>query len=97
MKSPRRWADAALLGITAFALPVGLALRGLDHGELAILLWNGSALLAAILLSVEILARLRRKEIGVDLIALLAIGAALLFEQALVAALVERVARTVPS
>lgn len=88
MKSPRRWADAALLGITAFALPVGLALRGLDHGELAILLWNGSALLAAILLSVEILARLRRKEIGVDLIALLAIGAALLFEQALVAALV---------
>ena len=88
MNTPRRWADPALLGVTAFALPAGLALRGLDHGEFAILLWNGSAVLAASLLLVEILARLRRKEIGVDLIALLAIGAAVFFAQALVAALI---------
>lgn len=80
--------DLALLGITLLALPGGLLLRGFDHGELATLLWNGSALLAAGVLLVEILIRLRRREIGVDLIVLLAIAAAVLFEQSLVAALV---------
>jgi heavy metal translocating P-type ATPase len=85
---PRAWLDLALLGITLLALPGGWALRALGHGEPAALLWNLSALLAASLLLVEILSRLRRREIGVDLIALLAIGAAVLFEQALVAALI---------
>lgn len=88
MNIPRGWTNLTLPGITLFALLVGLGLRGLGHVELATLLWNGISLLAAGLLLVEILARLRRKEIGVDLIALLAIGTAVFFGQALVAALV---------
>nr|WP_256679139.1 heavy metal translocating P-type ATPase [Pseudomonas sp. AOB-7] len=82
------WLSLVLPGIALLAFSGGLLLRGLGQGELATLLWSGSALLAAGLLLVEILARLRRKEIGVDLIALLAIGTAVFFGQALVAALV---------
>lgn len=85
---PRDWLNPALLGITLLALPAGLVLRGFGRGELATPIWNASALLAASLLLVEILVRLRRREIGVDLIALLAIAAAVFFEQALVAALI---------
>ncbi|PYC22562.1 heavy metal translocating P-type ATPase [Aquipseudomonas alcaligenes] len=77
-----------LPGAALLVLAVGLVLSALGHGQLAATLWNGSALLAAVLLLVEILARLRRREIGVDLIALLAIATAVLFGQALVAALV---------
>jgi len=77
-----------LPGAALLVLAVGLVLSAFGHGQLAATLWNGSALLAAVLLLVEILARLRRREIGVDLIALLAIVTAVLFGQALVAALV---------
>ena len=80
--------DLALLCITLAALLTGLALRALDHDELATRIWSASALLAAVFLSGEILVRLRRQEIGVDLIALLAISAAVYFQQALVAALI---------
>lgn len=88
MNIPRGWTNLTLPGAALLALFGGLGLRGLGHGELATLLWNGISLLAAGLLLMDILARLRRKEIGVDLIALLAIGTAVLFDQALVAALV---------
>lgn len=77
-----------LPGAALLVLAVGLVLSAFGHGQLAATLWNGSALLTAVLLLVEILARLRRREIGVDLIALLAIVTAVLFGQALVAALV---------
>ena len=52
------------------------------------MVWSASALLLAVLLLVEIVIRLRRRELGVDLIALLAIGGALLLSQALVAAVI---------
>lgn len=88
MKVPRSWLDLTLLGATLLALTAGLGLRAYGHGDLATVLWNASALLAASLLLIETLVGLLRKEIGVDLIALLAIGAALVFDQALVAALI---------
>jgi heavy metal translocating P-type ATPase len=85
---PRGWLNATLLGVTLLALPVGAALHWLHRGQVATLLWNLSALLLAVLLLVEIAARLRRREVGVDLIALLAIIAAVLLGQALVAAVI---------
>jgi len=84
----RGWLNAALLLLTALALPAGLLLHGLRLDPLARLAWSVSALLMAALLAVEIVIRLRRREAGVDLIALLAIVAAVLLGQALVAAVI---------
>lgn len=85
---PHGWTNLALAALSLFVLFGGLGLRALGHAELASLAWNGIALLAAGLLIVEILIRLRRREIGVDLIALLAICTAVFYDQGLVAALV---------
>jgi heavy metal translocating P-type ATPase len=83
-----RWLNSTLLSVTMLALPAGLVLRWLDRGEMASLVWSASALLLTVLLVVEIAVRLRRREAGVDLIALLAIVGAVLLGQALVAAVI---------
>ncbi len=88
MSTLRGWLNAGLLLLTTLALPGGLLLRGLQFDSLARLAWSVSALLMAALLAVEIVIRLRRREAGVDLIALLAIVAAVLLGQALVAAVI---------
>ena len=88
MSTWRGWLNAALLLLTALALPAGLLLHGLRLDPLARLAWSVSALLMAALLAVEIVIRLRRREAGVDLIALLAIVAAVLLGQALVASVI---------
>jgi hypothetical protein len=88
VKIPGIWRDLALFVTTLPALLAGFGLRAGGYGELASLVWNASALLAAGLLLIETLVRLLRKQIGVDLIALLAIGAAIAFDQALVASLI---------
>lgn len=83
-----RWLNRGLLAITTTALLVGAGLRWLGQGPAAGIVWSASALLLAGLLLVEIMVRLRRREVGVDLIALLAIGGAVLLSQALVAAVI---------
>ena len=88
MSTLRGWLNAGLLLLTALALPAGLLLHVLRFDPLARLAWSVSALLMAALLAVEIVIRLRRREAGVDLIALLAIVAAVLLGQALVAAVI---------
>lgn len=88
MSTLRGWFNASLLVLTALALPAGLLLHGLQLDPLARLAWSVSALLMAALLVVEIVIRLRRREAGVDLIALLAIVAAVLLGQTLVAAVI---------
>lgn len=85
---PRGWLNPTLLSVTVLALPVGGVLHWLHRGEAATLVWSASALLLAVLLVVEIAIRLRRREAGVDLIALLAIIAAVVLGQALVAAVI---------
>lgn len=84
----QHWLNRALLVVTVLFLLVGAALYGFDRHLAAGAVWSASALLVAALLLVEIVSRLRHREMGVDLIALLAIVAAVVFSQALVAAVI---------
>lgn len=84
----QRWLNRALLAVTALFLLLGATFYGLDRPLAASMVWSASALLVAALLVAEIISRLRHREMGVDLIALLAIVAAVLFSQALVAAVI---------
>lgn len=83
-----RWREPALLLLTALGLLLGGLAYALGQPSLAAGCWTSGAVLMALLLGVEILQRLLRGETGVDLVALLAIGAALAFGQWLVAAVV---------
>ncbi|MBT8766976.1 heavy metal translocating P-type ATPase [Metapseudomonas boanensis] len=85
---PKGWLDPALLGFTIIALLAGLGLRWLGHASIPDYLWSGSALVVAAVLAVEIVVRLLRREVGVDLIALISIAGALWLGQALVASVV---------
>lgn len=84
MTRPPGWLNPLLLVITLLAVPVGLWMPGPFSGWV----WSASALLAAAVLTVEIFLRLLRREMGVDLIALLAIVAALAVDEGLVAAII---------
>ncbi|MDE3210272.1 MAG: heavy metal translocating P-type ATPase [Pseudomonadota bacterium] len=84
----QRGLNRALLAVTSLALLAGAGLYGFDRHLAASMVWSASALLLALLLLAEIVNRLRHRELGVDLIALLAIVAAVLFSQALVAAVI---------
>ena len=77
-----------LLGLTVLALLAGGSAHLLGFTDLARQLWSGSALLVAGVLLVEIILRLLRRELGVDLIALLSILGAILLGQALVASVI---------
>lgn len=83
-----RWRDPALLALTGLGLLLGGLALLLGQPALAKLCWAAGSVPMALLLGVEIVQRLRRGETGVDLVALLAIGAALAFGQWLVAAVV---------
>lgn len=84
MSRPPAWLNPLLLLITLLAVLVGLLLPE----RAAFWAWSASALLSAAVLIVEIVVRLLRREVGVDLIALLAILAALAVDEALVAAII---------
>ena len=84
MSLPSAWLSPLLLVITLLAVPLGL----LTPERVAFWVWSASALLSAAVLVVEIVVRLLRREVGVDLIALLAILAALAVDEALVAAII---------
>ncbi len=83
-----RWRDPALLLLSGLALLAGGLAQWRGDAGLAAASWAAGSLLMALVLGVEIVRRLLRGETGVDLLALLAIGAALAFEQWLVAAVV---------
>ena len=78
----------ALLAFSVLALVIGLVLAWAAHPLAAHLSWSASALLLAAVLLVDSAIRLWRREVGVDLIALLAIGGALALDQSLVAAVI---------
>lgn len=83
-----RWRDPALLLLTSLTLLAGGLAQWWGAAGLAAASWTAGSLLMALVLGVEIVRRLLRGETGVDLLALLAIGAALAFDQWLVAAVV---------
>ncbi|NUT88640.1 heavy metal translocating P-type ATPase [Pseudomonas corrugata] len=83
-----KWLDPVLLLLTALTLVAGAVAHVAQQPEWASIGWAAGSLVMAGVLLVEILKRLSRGEGGVDLIALLSIIAALIFGQALVAALI---------
>lgn len=84
----RRWLDTALFGLSVLALLAGLALFWAGYPAAARLCWTAIGLLMSVVLLVESAIKLWRREVGVDLIALLAIVGALLLGQSLVAAVI---------
>lgn len=83
-----KWLDPALLLLTSLTLLVGGVAHFAQKSDWAAICWASGSLVMALVLLVEIARRLARREAGVDLIALLSIGAALVFEQMLVAAVI---------
>jgi heavy metal translocating P-type ATPase len=82
------WIDPFLLGLTLLALLAGAAYYWAGPMDISMWIWGASALLVAALLLVEILGHLYRREVGVDLIALLALLGAIALNQALVAVVI---------
>ena len=82
------WQNPALLALTLIALPAGLVVHWSGNPTVAAQLWSLSALVVAAVLVLEIVQRLIRREVGVDLIALLSIAGAISLGQALVAAVI---------
>lgn len=83
-----KWLDPALLLLTTLTLLTGGIAHFAQKPDWAAICWASGSLVMALVLLVEIARRLARREAGVDLIALLSIGAALVFEQMLVAAVI---------
>lgn len=84
----RRWLDPILLVVCLLALMTGGVAYAAQRPAWAALAWATGGLVMAGVLAVEMLRRLARGEAGIDLIALLSIGAALALENMLVAAVV---------
>lgn len=82
------YTDTALLAFSLLALASGSILHWIGKPILADWFWIASALLVATLLLIESVIRLWHREVGVDLIALLAITGALFLDQSLVAAVI---------
>jgi heavy metal translocating P-type ATPase len=83
-----KWLDPVLLLLTALTLLAGGVAYVAQKPEWASMCWAAGSLVMSAVLLVEIVRRLARREAGVDLIALLSIAAALVFEQTLVAAVI---------
>lgn len=89
MKSNARWwLDGALLVASVLALIVGAALYWAGYPQFAHWSWASGGLLMAAVLLVDSTIRAWQRDVGVDLIALLAIAGALLLDESLVAAVI---------
>ena len=83
-----KWLDPLLLLLTALTLLAGGVAHVAHKPDWASMCWAAGSLVMSAVLLIEIVRRLARREAGVDLIALLSISAALVFEQTLVAAVI---------
>ena len=83
-----KWLDPVLLLLTALALLAGGVAYVAQEPDWASMCWAAGSLVMSAVLLIEIVRRLARREAGVDLIALLSITAAQVFEQTLVAAVI---------
>ncbi|MFV3338831.1 heavy metal translocating P-type ATPase [Pseudomonas sp. NY15349] len=84
----RRWLDPVLLLVCVLALLAGGLAYAAQQPAWASVIWAGGSAIMAVVLAVEMTQRLARREAGIDLIALMSIGAALALEQMLVGAVV---------
>ena len=88
LETARALIDRWVLPLTIVGLVAGLALAWAGNPEAAALAWALPSLLVAIRLAWSIARRLLARELGVDVIAILAIGGALLLEERLAAAVI---------
>lgn len=79
----RRWLDPSLLLVCVLALLLGGLSYAAQQPTWAVLAWAAGSALMVVVLVVEMAQRLAKGEAGIDLIALLSIGAALALEQLL--------------
>ena len=77
-----------LLALTLGGLLLGIGLALTDHEQLAHAAWTIPAIVVGIWLAASIVRDLLRREAGVDVIAVLAIGGAVLFGESLAAAVI---------
>ncbi|MCO5128623.1 MAG: cadmium-translocating P-type ATPase [Rhodobacteraceae bacterium] len=82
------WLKTALLALAATCLGAGLVLRLLGNGELASAVWTAGVVPVLIALCAEIVLSLRRGDVGLDVVAALSMGAALVFGETLAASVV---------
>ncbi len=82
------WLHRALLGVAGGSLAVGLALRVAMLPDAANAVWGLGVLPVLAALLVDIVASLRRGEIGLDIVAALSMSAALIIGETLAAAVV---------
>ncbi|SEQ15692.1 ATPase, P-type (transporting), HAD superfamily, subfamily IC/heavy metal translocating P-type ATPase [Pseudomonas sp. NFACC02] len=80
--------DPALLLISIAALLAGLFANTFGRPDLAHFFWTASAVLLMVVTGLEVIISVLRKQVGVDLIALLSIAAGLWFSQFLVVAVI---------
>jgi heavy metal translocating P-type ATPase len=80
--------DPALLVISLGALAAGLIAAALDVPDIARWSWIATSLLLTMVIGIEMIARLAKRQVGVDLIALLSMVGALYFSEFLVAAVI---------
>lgn len=78
----------AILGASLCGLAAGLGLQGAGLPVTARIVWSIGVLPALVSLAVEIVRGLRRREVGLDVVAALSISTALIFNQPLAAAVV---------
>ena len=88
MTIPRQRFDTLLLLITSATLLAGIVFHFAGPAELAQRSWQAGAALMLAVLVIDILASLARKEIGLDLLAILSIGGALALDESLAAAVI---------
>lgn len=88
MRHLLRSIDLVLLLITALALIAGLMFAAFGRSAIAHALWTVGAVPVLLALSVSIVQALRRREAGIDVLALLAIGFALALGEYLTAAVI---------
>jgi len=80
--------NIALLSIALLGLAAGLVLMVAEQGDLASLAWTAGVVPVLVALVVEILRSLAKGEVGLDIVAALSMTAALVFGEALAAAVV---------
>src|SRR3974390_133699 len=80
--------ERILLPLTVGGLVLGIGLWLAGHEDEAAIAWSVPSIVVAVWLAVSIVSDLVRGEAGVDVIALLAIGGALLYHEALTAAVI---------
>ncbi len=88
MAFPKKWLDTILLLFTSVALLAGIAFYVAGLRDFAQQSWLAGAALMLAVLTIDIVVSLARREIGLDLLALLSIGGAMALGEALTAAVI---------